>query len=120
MRYIILVIINLPILMLAFLNLATKYKLKKIDRRKFYGQTLIWFIILVVIVVSFPAYNLMAGNPVLDSSELSLFDITQTTVIVALIYVVNNQRQKIERNEKRTRDLHQELSLRLSEDRFTK
>jgi hypothetical protein len=45
---------------------------------------------------------------------LSLFDIVQTTAIVLLFYIVNTQRQRIDQNERRVRDLHQELSIKLS------
>jgi len=67
------------------------------------------------LVCSFPIYNLLSGKPLLDSSELSLFDIVQTTAIILIFYVVNRQRQRIEQNEKIIRDLHQELSIKLSQ-----
>ncbi|HEY8992974.1 MAG TPA: hypothetical protein VIM37_03965 [Candidatus Microsaccharimonas sp.] len=60
----------------------------------------------------------MSGNPIFDSSELSLFDIFQTTGIVVVIYVLNRQRQKIEQNEITIRDLHQEISIKLSEQKI--
>jgi len=63
---------------------------------------------------SFPFYNHLIGNPLLDSAELSLFDIVQTTAIVMLFYGANSQRQKIDKAEKTIRDLHQELSIKLS------
>ena len=118
MRYITLLILNLPIILLALLNLITKYKLRRIDRSHFVRQIAIWSAILILLVASFPVYNLVAGKALLDSSELSLFDIIQTTAIIALLYVVNNQRQKIEKNEKRLRDLHQEISIKLSENKI--
>lgn len=115
MRYIILVILNLPIILLAFFNIITQYKLKKIPLERFRLQLLLWAIILALLLSSFPLYNLISQNPILDSSELSLFDIVQTTAIVTVIYIINRQRQRIEITEKRLRDLHQELSIRLSE-----
>jgi hypothetical protein len=73
-----------------------------------------WIGILIVVVGSFPIYNLLSGNPPLQSDELSLFDIVQTTVIVLLIYIINSQRQRVDRLDTRLRDLHQELSIQLS------
>lgn len=115
MRYIILLLLNVPIISIALLNLITKYKLRKISKRRFSVQMLLWAILLTVLIFSFPIYNLLTGKPPLDSHELSLFDIVQTTAVIFLIYIVNNMRQKIEWNEKTIRDLHQELSIRLSE-----
>ena len=114
MRYLILVLLNLPVVLLALLNLITRYKTKKITHRKFQRQALLWILITLVIVSSFPIYNLIVGREPLESSKLSSFDIVQTTVIVLLIYIINNLRQKVEWTETRLRDLHQEISILLS------
>lgn len=114
MRYIILVLLNLPVIGLALLNILTKYKMGRIPKQRFVKQCILWVIILIVLVGSFPVYNLIVGHPALDSIALSAFDIVQTTAIVFLIYVINDQRQKHEQTERRLRDLHQELSIKLA------
>lgn len=114
MRYVILVILNTPIILLAFLNLVTRYKLRRISSRRFWIQFLFWSLLLVVLIGSYPVYNLLSGRAPLDSHELSLFDIVQTTAIMFMLYIINVQRQTMEWNEHRLRDLHQELSIRLS------
>lgn len=115
MRYIVLLLLNVPIISVALLNLVTRYKLKRISNRRFRMQMILWAVLLIVLIFSFPLYNYLAGNPILDSHELSLFDIFQTTAIIFLLFVVNNMRQKIEWTEKTIRDLHQEISIKLSE-----
>lgn len=114
MRYLLLVLLNLPIVLLAFVSLLTKYKIKHISKERFRSQILLWCIILAVVVGSFPVYNIVMGNAAFESRDFSLFDIVQTTVIIILIYVINGQRQKIEHVDRRLRDLHQELSIVLS------
>lgn len=114
MRYVILVLLNLPVILLALLNIIAQYKLGKVTAQRLRHQVFMWIIILIVLIGSFPVYNLLVGNPLLDSGELSLFDIVQTTAIVYMIYVLNRQRQQLELSEKQTRDLHRELSIRLS------
>ena len=115
MRYIILVLINLPIVLLALLNLVTVYKMKKMTKFRFVSQIIIWLVILVVLIVSFPLYNYTHGRPLLDAHELSLFDVVQTTIIIYSIYIINTMRRKLEQNDKMIRDLHQEISIKLSE-----
>lgn len=117
MRYIILLLLNIPIILVALLNLITRYKLGKISRRRLNTQILLWAVLLIILVLSFPFYNFLTGKPILDSHELSLFDIVQTTTLILLFYMLNNMRQKAEWNEKTIRDLHQELSIRLSGDK---
>ena len=114
MRYIVLVLLNVPIILAALINIVTQYKLRKVSPARFRHQLIIWLILMIVLIGSFPLYNISIGHPPLDSSELSLFDILQTTAIILLFYIVNNQRQRIDQNERRLRDLHQELSIRLS------
>lgn len=115
MRYFLLVILNLPIIFIAFTNVITQYKTGKMNVSRFRHQMILWLAVLVVLVGSFPIYNSLAGNHWSSSGDLSLLDIVVVTVIVYLIYIVNNQRRKIEQNEKMLRDLHQELSMKLSD-----
>ncbi len=114
MRYLLLIALNIPLVLLAFVNMFTQYKMKKISSQRFIRQLLLWAIILLVIVGSFPAYNLWTGREIFESNDLSTFDIVQTTVIVLLVYILFNQRRKIETTERRLRDLHQEISIKLS------
>lgn len=115
MRYLLLLIFNLPIVITAFLSLVTKYKLKHITQKRFRIQTILWFIVLLVLILSYPVFNVLSGQPFFDSESLSLISIVQTTAIIFLLYATNNLRLRIEENERRLRDLHQELSIRLSE-----
>lgn len=118
MRYLILILLNTPIIFLAFLNIVTQYKLQRISRRHFYRQLALWIVILTLLIGSFPVYNLIIGRPVIDSIGLTAFDIVQTTAIIVLFYFANDQHRKIDLTERRLRDLHQELSIKLSEEKY--
>ena len=115
MRYLILVLLNLPIILVALVNIVTQYKLKKVSAGRFRHQLILWIVIMVVLIGSFPLYNMANGKAAFDSEELSLFDIVQTTAIIFLFYIVNNQRQRNDQSERRLRELHQELSIVLSD-----
>lgn len=114
MRYFALVLLNVPIILLALVNIITQYKLHKITVTRLRHQVVMWLVVMAVLLSCFPLYNISIGHSPFDSSELSLFDIVQTTAIVLLFYIVNTQRQRIDQNERRVRDLHQELSIKLS------
>lgn len=114
MRYIILILLNLPIVFLAFLNIITQYKLKKITKQRFTRQLFMWLLISLVVIFAFPVYNLLAGKIIFSSTDLSLFDIAEITSIIFIFYIVNNQIRKLNASERRLRELHQELSIILS------
>ncbi len=120
MRYLILVLLNTPIIFLALINIITQYKLKQVSITRLRHQLSIWLIILIVLIGSFPLYNILSGRAPLDSHELSLFDIIQTSAIVFLFYAFNSQRQRSDQIDLRLRNLHQELSIRLSRDESKK
>ena len=117
MRYLILIILNLPIILLALVNIITQYKLGRVSKNRFRHQLIIWLLILAVLIGAFPFYNILVGRPAFDSYALSSFDIVQTTGIILLFYIANNQRQRLDQNERHLRDLHQELSILLSTDK---
>jgi len=97
------------------MNIITQYKMKRMSKARFRHQIILWLIILVVLVGSFPVYNYLSNTQLFDSSELSLFDIAQSTAIVYMVYSINDHRRKIEQNERILRELHQELSIKLAE-----
>lgn len=116
MRYLLLIALNLPIIIIAIINLITKYKLGRIQKNRFRFRMFFWCGLLLAVVLSFPIYNFIYGRPILDAVDLSLLDIFQTTGIIFLLYAFINQRQKNEKNEKYLRDLHQEVSISLSKN----
>lgn len=114
MRYIILVLLNLPVILLALVNIITQYKMKKVSSRRFRHQVIMWLLLLIFLICSFPLYNSLNNKPIFDADQLSAFDIVQTTAIIYMVYALNNHRRKLENNERLIRDMHQELSIRLS------
>lgn len=117
MRYLILILLNLPIILVALINIVTQCKLKKVSPNRFRHQLIMWLVLMIVLIGSFPLYNTLSGKEPFSSDELSLFDIAQTTAIIFLVYIANNQRQRQDQNERRLRELHQELSIKLSQDK---
>lgn len=115
MRYLLLILLNIPVVLLAILNTVTKYKMRRISLRRFTRSILFWMSLLLLLLVALPVYNYSQHDTLFNSSSLTILDIVQTTTIVYLIYVVNTLRQKVERVDKRIRDLHQEVSIRLSQ-----
>lgn len=114
MRYLILIALNTPIIFLALLNVVTQYKMRRMTKQRFYRQLAVWVVILIILIGSFPVYNLLTNRPVLDSIDLSSFDIVQTTAIILLFYIANNQWRKVDQTERRLRELHQEISIQLA------
>lgn len=113
-RYLILLLLNLPFIILAIVGAITQYKLGRSSRKRLIAQTLFWLIILIGLASSESIYNWLFQNKLTTTEPLSLFDVIQITAIVIVFYIANRSYTKIETLEKRVQDLHQELSIQLS------
>lgn len=67
-----------------------------------------------------PLYNWLFASGLTQTESLSLFDVVQITAIVIVYYMANRTRIRLEGLEKRVQDLHQEMSIILSEDKTTR
>lgn len=114
-RYVLLLLLNIPFIVAGFISALTQFKLGKLSRRRFLAQTAVWCIILIGLILAEPLYTWLYSHDLTETEPLSLFDVIQITAIVILFYLANRARSKIEDMEKRLRDLHQELSIVLSE-----
>jgi len=113
-RYLLLLIFNLPFILAGILSILTQYKIGRASRRKLIAQLIIWLLVLLGLILAEPIYNWLFVNGLTKTDSLSLFDVIQITAIVLLFYITNRTRLKLETTERRLQDLHQELSIRLS------
>ncbi|MCB9822878.1 hypothetical protein H6800_01220 [Candidatus Nomurabacteria bacterium] len=115
-RYLILILLNAPLIIAALLGNLVNFKLGKLSFRKYIGQTIIWIAILLGLVFAGPIYEFLFTNDLTQTEPLSLFDVVQITGIIVVLFMSNRSRIKLQNLEKRVQDLHQELSIRLSRD----
>lgn len=113
-RYLLLFLLNLPLILLAILGLITQYKLGRSSKRRLYVQLSVWVLIAIGLLTAEPIYNWLFTQGLTQTESLSLFDVVQITAIILLFYIANRTRAKLEALDRRVHDLHRELSIRLS------
>lgn len=114
-RYLILFLLTAPFIAAGYLNALIAYKLSKSSQRKFIFSMIFWTVILLGIAGAQPLYEFLISNNFTDTEPLSLFDVFQITGIIVVILVANRTRSKVDDLEHRLQNLHQELSIRLSD-----
>ena len=119
-RYLILFILNAPIVIAGILNALVDYKTKKSQRKKFIVQVAIWLLILAGIASTKLIYDSLFTHKLTATEPLSLFDVIEITGIILVLFMANRSRLKLENLERRVNNLHQELSIRLSKDELEK
>ena len=115
-RYLILVLLNAPIVFAGLFNALIDYKTKKIKPKKFIFQTTIWLIIFIGIILTKYIYEFLFSNHLTQTEPLSLFDVIEITGIILVLFMANRSRLKLELMDKRFQDMHRELSIQLSKD----
>lgn len=116
-RYLLLLLLNLPFIIFGVIGAITQYKLGRSSRRRLIAAIGVWLAILVALIIAQPLYEFLYSNELTQTEPLSLFDVMQITAVVLVFYIANRTRNKLEVTERRLNDLHQELSIVLSENR---
>jgi hypothetical protein len=111
------VLLNLPLIIAGLLGGLVDYKLEKITRNKYLFQTCLWLIILIGLMLAQPIYRFLYTHHMTQTASMSLFDVIELTGIVYVLFMANRSRVKSDVLERRIQDLHQELSIRLSESK---
>jgi hypothetical protein len=114
-RYLLLFLLNLPFVLMATLSAITQYKLNRSSRRRLIVQIALWITILLGLATAEPLYSWLFRNNLTQTEPLSLFDVVQITAIVLVLSLALRAYNKSELIEQKYRQLHQELSIILSE-----
>lgn len=114
-RYLLLVLLNAPLIILGITNAVVAYKLDRTSRRRFVFRLVLWLGILAGLIFAEPIYNYLFSKGLTQTEPLSLFDVIQITAIILVLFLANLANSRVATLEKQVRDLHQELSIRLSE-----
>lgn len=116
-RYVILIILNTPLIIIGALNSVVGYKLKRMSKRRFLFGISFWALLMVGLLLVKPIYSYLFSNNLTQTEPLSLFDVMQITGIMFTLIIANKAYGKAALLEKRLNDLHQEISIRLSENK---
>jgi hypothetical protein len=117
-RYLLLLLINTPLILLSMLGALTRFKLHKSTKLRFFIQIISWILVFVGLASAETIYTWLFQNNLTQTEPLSLFDVIQITAIVVVYYIANRSYAKVEALEKRVQDLHQELSIKLSKNGY--
>lgn len=114
-RYLLLFLLNVPFICAGIFNAVVSYKLKKLSRNKFTFQIILWLCLLVGLLLTQTFYNYLFSHKLTVSEPLSIFDVILTTGLIIVLFVSMRTQQRLDTVERRLHDLHQELSIKLSD-----
>lgn len=113
-RYVLLVLINLPLIFIGVLNAIVSFKLGKSNKKHFIFRLILWLGIFAGLLFAEPIYNFLFSKGLTQTEPLSLFDVIQITGIIIVFFIASQSYSRVTDLERQVRDLHQELSIRIS------
>lgn len=114
-KYFILIVLNAPLAAYGLFNVLLSYKLKKIRPLQTIIRVLFWGAILIGICLVKPITNFLYQNELTDSPPLSIFDVFLATGIMVSLLMVARTYGRIAELETRFTQLHEKLSILLSD-----
>lgn len=115
-RYTILVLLNLPLITAALLNAVVSYNLKHISGKRLVLKIFFWLTVLCGLFFTETIYTFLYNEGLTQTEPLSLFDVLQITGVIYVFYLINRLYVKVDVLERKMKNLHQELSIRISDN----
>ena len=112
-KYLLLVLINAPIVLIGVVRAITRYKTKpaRISRSKCITEVVFWLAIGVGLSFVEPLYNTLLRHNLTDSPPMSLFDVALLTLFVFALLLIVETNEEITALKKTVSRLHEKLAI---------
>lgn len=114
-RYLILILLNSPLILAGLIGALVDFKTRGLSRNRFILNVIFWLFVLGALVAAQPIYVALYTNHLTTTSSMNLFEVIEFTAIIYLLFVISRIQSRLATSERRLQNLHQELSIRLSE-----
>ncbi len=110
-KYLLLVLINLPVVMVGIVRAITRYKTKpsRISRTKCVVEVVFWLSIGVVLSFVQPLYNTLIQHNLTDSAPMSLFDVAVLTLFVFALLLIVETNEEVTALKRTVTRIHEKL-----------
>ena len=112
-KYLLLILINAPIVLLGIVRAITRYKTKpaRISKNKAVYEVLFWLSIGVALSFAQPIYNALVRYNLTDSTPMSLFDVAVLTLFVFALLLIVETNEELTSLKKTVSRLHEKLAI---------
>ncbi len=93
-RYVLLIIINLPLLLAGIISAISSYKTGRISKKRSITEVLFWVTVSVGIIFIEPVYNTLLRHGLTNSTPMSLFDIVLLTLLLFCLLFIKQANEK--------------------------
>lgn len=117
-KYLLLVLINSPLVLIGIVRAITRYKTKpaRISKHKAVVEVLFWLSIGAALSFAQPIYNAAVRYNLTDSTPMSLFDVAVLTLFVFALLMIVETNEELTALKKTVSRLHEKLAIMDAED----
>ena len=108
-KYILLLLINVPLLTVGILEAVSGYKTKRMSRRRAVVQVIFWLSVGTGLVLLEPVYNALIRFNLTNSTPLSIFDIVLLTLLLFCLFLIKKSNDTISRLNRKISRLHESI-----------
>lgn len=108
-KYVLLILINLPLLVIGIIDAVSSYKTGRMSRRRCIVQVIGWLSIGVGLMLLEPLYNTLIRYNLTNSAPLSLFDIVLLTLLLFCLFLIKKSNETITRLNRKLSRLHESI-----------
>jgi polyferredoxin len=112
-KYLLLVLINAPIVLIGVVRAITRYKTKpaRISKNKAVVEVLFWLVIGGGLSFVQPLYNTLVKYNLTDSAPMSLFDVAVLTLFVFALLLVVETNEELTALKRTVTRIHEKLAI---------
>ncbi len=112
-KYLLLVLINLPVVLIGVVRAITRYKTKpaRISRNKAVIEVVFWLLIGVALSFVQPLYNTLIQHNLTDSAPMSVFDVAIMTLFVFGLLLIVETNEELTALRRTVTRLHEKLAI---------
>lgn len=112
-KYVLLVLINLPVVLFGITRAITRYKTKpaRISRTKCVIEVLLWLSIGIGLSIVEPVYNTLIQHNLTNSPPMSLFDVVLLTLFVFCLLLVVETKEELTALKRVVTRLHEKVAI---------
>ncbi len=112
-KYLLLVLINAPIVLVGIIRAVTRYKTKpsRISKSKCITEVVFWLTIGVGLSFVEPIYNTLIQHNLTDSPPMSLFDVALLTLFVFALLLIVETNEELTALKRTVTRIHEKLAI---------
>lgn len=108
-RYVLLVLINIPLLLVGVVSALTSYNTRRISKKRCIGEVVFWLVVGVGLLFVEPLYNALVRHNLTNSTPMSLFDMLLLTLILFCLLLIKSTNERTANLQKKISRMHEDL-----------